>query len=94
MLEDCQVLVERLPRLQSSFQKLNFDNGKQKAPKIRYYVFVVLSNFAVFIYLARNILSEILVLSCYVIVTKEILELLSKQPSYLIKVFQKSHTII
>ena len=61
MLEECQVWVERLRSIQSCFQKLNFDNGKQKTRKIRYYVFVVFSNFAVFIYLARNILSEILV---------------------------------
>ena len=61
MLEKCQVWVDRLLSIQSFFQKLNFDNAKQKTCKIRYYVFVVLSNSAVFIYFARNISSEILV---------------------------------
>ena len=39
--------VERQPKVQSSFQKLNVDNSCQKTRKIRYYIFEILSSFTV-----------------------------------------------
>ena len=53
--------VERQPKVQSSFQKLNVDNSCQKTRKIRYYIFEVLSNFTVFLYFVPNILARIVV---------------------------------
>ena len=51
--------VETQPSSQSSFQKLYIDISCQKARKIRYYIFEVLSNFTVFLYFAPNILARI-----------------------------------
>ena len=59
MLEKCQIWVERQSSAQSSLRKLNFDKSSQKTHKIRYQIFVVLSNFAVFLYFVPNILSRI-----------------------------------
>ena len=47
------------PSTQSFFQKWNFDKSSQKALKIRYQMFVALSNFLVFLYFVPNILSGI-----------------------------------
>ena len=52
------MLVETQPSGESSFQKLNVDNSFQKARKIRYYIFEVLSNFPVFLYIIPNILAS------------------------------------
>ena len=53
-----QVLVETCAL--SSFQKINFVKSSQKRLKIRYQIFVVLSNFTVFLYFVSNIFSEII----------------------------------
>ena len=47
------------PDDQAPFQKLNADNNRQKARKIRYYIFEALPNFIVSLYLGPNILSRI-----------------------------------
>ena len=60
MLEKCQMWVETQPSAQSSFQKLNVDNSCQKTCKI-WYILEVLSNFTVFLYFVRNMLSRIVV---------------------------------
>ena len=52
------MLVETQPSGESSFQKLDVDNSFQKARKIRYYIFEVLSNFPVFLYIIPNILAS------------------------------------
>ena len=41
------------------FQKLHFGNSSQKARKIRYQKFLVLSNFTLFLYFVPNVLSSI-----------------------------------
>ena len=59
MLEKCQVWVETQPSVQFSFQKLNFDNNRQKSRTIREQIFEALSNFNGFLYFVPNILSRI-----------------------------------
>ena len=51
--------METPPSVQSSFQKLNFDNDCQKMRKIREQIFEALSSFTGFLYFAPNILSRI-----------------------------------
>ena len=50
--------LETQPSAQSPFQKLNVDNNCQTTRKIRYYIFEVLSNFAVFLKFVPNILAR------------------------------------
>ena len=54
--------VEKQSSAQSSFKKLNINNGSQKKTlfnTFRYYTFQVLSNFTVFLYFVQNILPRI-----------------------------------
>ena len=51
--------METQPSVQSSFQKLNFDNNCQKTRKIREQIFEPLSKFTGFLYFVPNILSRI-----------------------------------